>query len=53
MVLNGLKWSKMVENGEPDLKRVRHTGLSAGRAGRTKSEGPEGLQLEVGPRRGP
>ena len=50
---NGLKWSKMVPNGGPDLKRARHTGLSARRAGRTKSRGPKGLQLEVGARRAP
>ena len=50
---NGLKWSKMVKNGGPDLKRARHTGLSDQRAGRTKPRGPNGLQLEVGPRRGP
>ena len=53
MVQNGLKWSKMVKNGRPDLKRARHTGLSARRAGRTKSRGPKGLQLNVGHRRGP
>ena len=44
---------KMVKNGGPDLKRAWHTGLSARRAGRTNSRGPKGLQLEVGPRRGP
>ena len=52
MAWNGLKWSKivkMVKNGGLDLKWARHTGLSARRAGRTKSRGPKGLQLEVGP----
>ena len=43
----------MVKNGGPDLKRARHTGLSAPRARRTKSKGPKGLQLEVGARRAP
>ena len=54
---NGLKWSKMVQNGQnckknggPDLKRARRTGLNARR---TKSRGPKGFQLEVGPRSGP
>ena len=47
------KWSKMVKNGGPDLKRARRTGLSARRAQRTKSRGPKGLQLEVGARRAP
>ena len=56
MVENGQKWSKwskMVKNGGIDLKRAQRTGLSARRARRTKSRGPKGLQLEVGPRRGP
>ena len=53
MVYNGLNWSEMVKNGGPDLKRARRTGLSGRRARRTKSRGPKGLQLEVGPRRGP
>ena len=43
----------MVKNGESDLQRARHTGLSARRARRTKSRGPEGLHLEVGARRAP
>ena len=50
---NGRKWSKMVKNGRPDLKRAQRTGLSARRARRTKSRGPRGLQLEVGARRAP
>merc|ERR550517_1961520 len=53
MVQNGpkwSKWSKMVKNGGPDLKRAQRTGL---RARRTKSRGPKGLQLEVGARRAP
>ena len=36
-----------------DLKRARHTVLSAQRARRTKSRGPKGLQQEVGARRAP
>ena len=47
------KGSKMVNNGGRDLKRARRTGLSARRARRTKSRGPNGLQLEVGARRAP
>ena len=54
---SGLKWSKMVKtgkkNGGPDLKRARRTSLSARRARMTMSRGPKGLQLEVGPQRGP
>ena len=37
----------------PNLKRARHTGLSARMARKTKSRGPKGLQLEVGARRAP
>ena len=37
----------------PDLKQARRTGLGARRAQRTKSRGLKGIQLEVGPRRGP
>ena len=37
----------------PDLKQAWRTGLGAQRAQRTKSRGPKGLQLEVGPRRAP
>ena len=54
------KWSKMVRNGGPDLKRAQRTGLSARRARRTKSSrpegpkaGPKGRYLEVGARRAP
>ena len=54
------KWSKMVKNGGPDLKRAQRTGLSARRARRTKSSrpegpkaGPKGRYLEVGARRAP
>ena len=47
---NGQKWSKMVKDGGPDLKRAQRTGLSARRALRTKLRGPKGLQLEVGAR---
>ena len=52
------KWSKrskMVhigKNGQTQSKmvgRARHTSLSAQRARRTKSTGPKGLQLEIGP----
>ena len=57
---NGRKWSKMVKNGGPDLKRAQRTGLSARRARRTKSSrpegpkaGPKGRYLEVGARRAP
>ena len=60
IVPNDSKWSQMVQivkngkkNGGTDFKRARRTGLSARRARRTKSRGPKGLQLEVGPRRGP
>ena len=63
MVWNGpkwSKWSKMVKNGGPDLKRAQRTGLSARRARRTKSSRPEGpkagpksRKLEVGARRAP
>ena len=53
MVEKGQKWSKMVKNGGPDLKRAQRTGLSARRVRRTKSIGPKGLQLEVGARRAP
>ena len=52
----GLKWSKMVKmvkKDGADLKQALRTGLSARKAGMTKSRGPKGLQLEVGPRRGP
>ena len=47
------KWSKMVKNGGPDLKRAQRTGLSARRARRTKLRGQKGLHLEVGARRAP
>ena len=57
---NGRKWSKMLKNGGPDLKRAQRTGLSARRARRTKSSrpegpkaGPKGRYLEVGARRAP
>ena len=45
---NGQKWSKMDKNGGLDLKRAQNIGLSAQRAGKTKSRGPKGFQLEVG-----
>ena len=35
---------------KPDFKQARRTDLSARRARRMKSRGPEGLQLEVGAR---
>ena len=50
---NGRKWSKMVKNGGPDLKRAQRTVLSARRARRMESRGPKGLQLDVGARRAP
>ena len=50
---NGQKWSKMVKDGGPDLKRAQRTGLSARRARRTKSRGPKGLQPEVRALRAP
>ena len=52
IVKNSPEWSemvKMVKNGGADLQRAFRTGLSGRRAGRTKSKGPKGFQLEVGP----
>ena len=57
IVKNGLTWSNMVKNGPTWSNMAGLTlGLSAPDAqkrGRMKSRGPKGLQLGVGPQRGP